>query len=64
MTFQRARGTPPEDAREHLPEAAGEVPLATVGYRHENAHERPRRLAVAQHWESLAAPGAYARALE
>ncbi len=64
MTFQRARGTPPEAAREHLPEAAGELPLATVGYRHENVRGRPRRLAVAQHSESLAAPGAYARALE
>ena len=64
MTFQRARGTPPEYAREYLPEAAGELALATVGYRHENARERPRRLAVAQRWESLAVPGAYARALE
>ena len=64
MTFQRARGTPPEDAREHLAEAAGELPLETAGYRHETARERPRRMAVAQHWESLAAPGAYARALE
>ena len=64
MTFLRARGTPPEDARERLPEAAGELALATVGYRHENVRERPRRLAIAQHWESLAVPGAYARALE
>ena len=64
MTFLRARGTLPEYAREHLPETAGELPLATAGYRHENVRERPRHLAVAQHWESLAAPGAYARALE
>src|SRR5712672_4401941 len=27
VTFKRARGIPPEDAREHLPEAAGELPL-------------------------------------
>jgi len=27
VTFKRARGIPPEDAREHLPEAAGELPV-------------------------------------
>ena len=64
MTFQRARGTPREDVREHLPEAAGELPLATVGYRYETVRERPRHLAVAQHWEPLGPPDACARALE
>ena len=64
MTFLRARGTLPEYAREHLPEDAGELPLATVEYRHESVRERPQHLAVAQHRESIAAPGGYARALE
>ena len=64
MTFQRARGTLPEVARERLSEAAGELPLEAVGYRHETARECPRRMAVAQHRELQAAPGVCARALE
>ena len=64
MGFRRARGTPLENALELLREAAGELALEAVGYRHENARERPRRMLVAQHRESQAAPGACARALE